>query len=389
MDLTLLLEYLSEPELAALFGLLVGAVFGVAAERSSFCLRAATVEFARGQLGPRVAVWLLTFSTAVIWVQGAQALGLFRAGDARVMAVAGSWSGAIIGGLMFGAGMVLARGCSGRLLVLAATGNLRSVVSGLIFAVVAQMALHGWLAPLRQWLAGLWVTPGGRNVDLLAMVGLPPGAGLGLGVALALLALVLAARNAIGWRVLVFGSGVGFAVALGWVLTWNLAQVAFEPVSVTSATFSGPSANTLMFFLTDNPVLDFDIGLVPGVALGALVSAALARRLKFQGFDGESQMRRSMSGAVLMGFGAMLAGGCAIGAGVTGGSVFAATAWLALLCMWIGAMVTDLLVDQAGGRVAASGPGGRCLVAVVGRGAVGPPASVPDAPPEDIWVKAK
>ena len=39
-----------------------------------------------------------------------------------------------------GAGMVLARGCSGRLLVLAATGNLRSVVSGLIFAVVAQMA---------------------------------------------------------------------------------------------------------------------------------------------------------------------------------------------------------------------------------------------------------
>jgi uncharacterized membrane protein YedE/YeeE len=64
---------------------------------------------------------------------------------------------------MFGAGMVLARGCSGRLLVLAATGNLRSVLSGLIFAVVAQMAPHGWLAPIRRWLAGLWVTPGCRT----------------------------------------------------------------------------------------------------------------------------------------------------------------------------------------------------------------------------------
>lgn len=353
MDVAFLLDWFSEGELGALFGLITGMVFGIAAQRSSFCLRAATVEFARGQLGTRMAVWLLTFSTAVIWVQGAQMLGLFRAADSRVMSVPGSWSGAIIGGLMFGAGMVLARGCSGRLLVLAATGNLRSVISGLIFAVVAQMSLHGWLAPLRNYLAGLWVTPGGQNVDLLAALRLPPQTGLVIGILFALTAFELARRNRIGWTTLVFASGVGFAVALGWVLTFSLAQVAFEPVSVSSATFSGPSANTLMFFLTENPVLDFDIGLVPGVFIGAFLAAALKRELQFQGFDGESQMRRSMAGAVLMGFGAMLAGGCAIGAGVTGGSVFAATAWLALLFFWIGAAITDYLVDQAGVRVPA------------------------------------
>jgi uncharacterized membrane protein YedE/YeeE len=354
MDISFLLDRFDEAWVAALFGLITGAVFGVAAQRSSFCLRAATVEFARGQLGTRVSVWFLTFSTAVMWVQGAQMLGLFRAEDARVMAIAGSWSGAIIGGLLFGAGMVLARGCSGRLLVLAATGNLRSVISGLIFAVVAQMALHGWLSPLRQWLAGLWVTPGGRNVDLLAAAGLPGWAGFAIGALFAVLALVLSVRNHIGARTLVFASGVGFAVALGWVLTFTLAQQAFEPVSISSATFSGPSASTLMFFLTENPVLDFEIGLVPGVFLGAFLAAAWGRELKFQGFDGESQMRRSMTGAVLMGFGAMLAGGCAIGAGVTGGSVFAATAWLALACMWVGAMITDWLVDQPGLRQTAA-----------------------------------
>ena len=335
-----LLDWIGEQPAAALFGLLTGVVFGVAAQRSSFCLRAATVEFARGQLGARVAVWLLAFSTALVWVQGAQMVGLFRAEEARMMAVAGSWSGAVIGGLMFGGGMVLARGCSGRLLVLAATGNLRSVVSGLIFAVIAQMSLHGWLAPLRDWAAGLWVTPGGRNVNLLETLNLPD-------------AVVLARRNRIGARVLVYASGVGFAVALGWVLTFTLAQVAFEPVSVTSATFSGPSANTLMFFLVPDPALGFDIGLVPGVFVGAFLSAAMARELKFQGFEGEGQMRRSMVGAVLMGIGAMLAGGCAIGAGVTGGSIFVATAWLALFCMWVGAVITDFLVDQAGQQVAA------------------------------------
>lgn len=350
MDLIFLLDTVEEPVLAAVFGLLTGLVFGVAAQRSQFCLRAATVEFARGRMGPRVAVWLLAVSTALIWVQGAALLDLFEVGEARMMAVAGSWSGAILGGLMFGAGMVLARGCSGRLLVLAATGNLRSVVSGLIFAVVAQMSLHGWLAPLRGWLAGLWVTPGGANVNLLAALGLPEAAGLALGIAIAALAFVLVRRNGLGLSTMVFASGVGFAVALGWVLTYSLAQVAFEPMAVTSATFSGPSANTLMFFLTPEPKLDFDIGLVPGVFLGAFLAAAWGRELKFQGFEGEGQMRRSMTGAALMGFGAMLAGGCAIGAGVTGGSIFVATAWLTLFCMWVGAGVTDWLVDQGGLR---------------------------------------
>lgn len=339
-------EWAGEANVGALFGLLTGAIFGVAAQRSSFCLRAATVEFARGLIGGRVAIWLLTFSTAMVWVQGARWLGLFDATESRMMSVAGSWSGAMIGGVLFGIGMVLARGCSGRLLVLAATGNLRSLVSGLVFAVVAQMSLDGWLAPFRNWLAALWVTPSGRNLNLLTLLGLPEVTGLVMGLALAVVAIVVAVRAKIGARVLFFASGVGFSVAVGWVLTWTLAEYAWEPVNVTSATFTGPSANTLMFLLSDTEVLRFDIGLVPGVFLGAFLASLLTREFKFQGFEGEAVMRRSMTGAVLMGFGGMLAGGCAIGAGVTGGSIFVATAWLALFSMWIGAMLTDAIVDQ-------------------------------------------
>ena len=57
-------------------------------------------------------------------------------------------------------------------------------------------------------------------------------------------------------------------------------------------------------------------------------------------------MRRYLVGAVLMGFGAMLAGGCAVGAGVTGASVFALTAWIVLGGMWLGAAATDFVVDR-------------------------------------------
>ena len=353
MDLVSLVERIGEAPTAALFGLATGLTFGIAAQRSRFCLRAATVEFARGRMEDKVAVWLLTFSTAVVWVQAAQLLGLMNAADARMMAVPGSWSGAVIGGLLFGAGMVLARGCSGRLLVLAATGNLRSVVSGLIFAVVAQMSLAGVLSPLRDKLAALWVTSGGRNMDLLATLGLPEWGGLAMGLAIAVLALWLSRRNRIGAARLIFASGVGFAVAMGWVLTYGLSLVAFDPVQIESATFTGPSAHTLMFFLDRNAILEFDVGLVPGVFIGAMIAAAFAGEMKIQAFDGPVTMRKAMIGAALMGFGGMLAGGCAIGAGVTGGSIFAGTAWLALFCMWIGAMVTDFLVDQPGKTVAA------------------------------------
>ncbi|MHA6263616.1 YeeE/YedE family protein [Arenibacterium sp. CAU 1754] len=346
MDVVTLVDQIGEAPTAALFGLATGTIFGVAAQRSRFCLRAATVEFARGAMGASVSVWLLTFSTAMVWVQVAQLLGLMNSADARIMAVPGSWSGAIIGGLMFGAGMVLARGCSGRLLVMAATGNLRSVVSGLIFAVVAQMSLSGILSPLRDKLAMLWITSGGRNMDLLTTVGLPQQSGLVLGLLIAVFALALSRRNRIGAARLIFASGVGFAVAVGWVTTFALSQVAFEPVQIESATFTGPSANTLMFFLDRSSVLEFDVGLVPGVFLGAFVSALLAKELKFQAFDGPVTMRKAMIGAALMGFGGMLAGGCAIGAGVTGGSIFVGTAWCALFFMWVGAMATDFLVDQ-------------------------------------------
>jgi uncharacterized membrane protein YedE/YeeE len=345
MDISSLLDTTGDSGAAALIGLAVGALFGVASQRSRFCLRAATVEFARGQLGPRMAVWLLCFSTAVFWTQAFAVGGLVPLEQARVLAAPGSLSGAILGGLLFGAGMVLARGCAGRLLVLAAGGNLRALLSGLVFAVTAQMAFHGVLAPVRDTLAGLWTT-GAANIELTGFLGLGPYAGLAIGAGLATVALAASRRAGIGWPVLVFGSGVGFSVGAGWLLTAQVSRQAFDTVPIESITFSGPSADTLMFFLTDSGSIDFDIGLIPGVFLGAALAALLTREWKLEGFEGAQSMRRYLSGAAMMGFGAMLAGGCAIGAGVTGGSAFAMSAWLALTCMWIGAVATDTLVDQ-------------------------------------------
>ena len=92
--------------------------------------------------------------------------------------------------------------------------------------------------------------------------------------------------------------------------------------------------------------LGFDLGIMPGVFLGSFSAAALAGELRLEGFSDGRGMRRYLFGAVLMGFGAMLAGGCAVGAGVTGASVFALTAWIVLGGMWLGAGLTDLVLDR-------------------------------------------
>lgn len=346
MDVVSLMDSLGEANTKALAGLGVGMVFGIAAQRSQFCLRASAVEFSRGRIGPRTSVWLLTFATALFWTQFAIYFNFVDLSEARIMAVPGSLSGAIIGGVLFGIGMVMARGCSGRLLVLAATGNLRAVISGLVFAVFAQMSLHGWLSPLRNSLAGLWTTPGGRNVNLLDALGLPHGFGMLIGIAFALYALYVAFKNRVSLGMLFFGAGVGFSVALGWFATFTMASVSFDPTSIESLTFTGPSANTLMYFLKDNPALTFSIGLVPGVFAGAFLAALFTGELKMQGFEGAASMRRYLTGAALMGFGGMLAGGCAIGNGVTGTSVFALTSWIALFGFWVGAKLADTLLDN-------------------------------------------
>jgi uncharacterized membrane protein YedE/YeeE len=327
-------------------GALVGLIFGAAAQHARFCLRAATVEVAYGRFGPRLSIWLMTFCAALLCTQGAIWAGLLDVSQARQLAATGSLSGAVIGGLMFGAGMILARGCASRLLVLSATGNLRAIVTGLVLTLVAQAALRGVLAPARETLAGLWLVDGGTSRHLLSQLGLSSGvativAALGLGAAI-----ILSVRSRMELSRILAAGAVGGSIGLGWVLTYTIAQTSFEVVAISSVTFTGPSTDTLMGLVNaTNLPMGFGVGLVPGVFVGAGVMALATREARIERFGPDTPMERYLIGAALMGFGSMLAGGCAVGAGLSGGSIFAITAWVAVFCMWVGAMATHRLLQ--------------------------------------------
>ena len=340
------IELVGDDGVMLLAGLMVGLIFGAAAQHSRFCLRASIVETAHSHLGGKLAIWLLAFTSAVLFVQAAIVFGYLDVSTARQLAATGSMSGAIIGGLMFGVGMILARGCASRLLVLSATGNLRALVSGLVLTLVAQAALRGALSPSREALGSLWLVEGGEARNLLNSLGLSSTGAMMIALAGLLVAIFLAGLRKVKWSHAVGAVLVGFAIALGWVATYQIAQISFEPIAVQSVSFTGPSTDTLMA-LVNQPDLhwSFGTGLVPGVFVGSALSALLTGEFEIQRFGSDVKMERYLAGAFLMGYGSMLAGGCAVGAGVTGGAVFAVTAWTAIFCMWLGGLATMFVTE--------------------------------------------
>jgi uncharacterized membrane protein YedE/YeeE len=347
MSIDGIIDQLGGSGAATLAGAALGLLFGFAAQRSRFCLRSAVIEFARGTREGKLTVWLFAFSTAVMLTQSFILAGWLDVSTARQLAARGSLSGAAAGGALFGIGMVLARGCASRLLVLAAQGNLRALLSGLVFAVTAQAALSGVLSPLRNAISGWWTVEGGPARDLIAATGIGHAGGLLFGALWLGAAFVWAWRQRVPLPRVAAAIGAGIAVALGWLLTWQVAHRSFDVVPVQSLSFTGPSSDMLMFVLSPpGQPWKFDLGLVPGVFVGSFLSAALARELRLEGFQGGQSMRRYIAGALLMGFGGMLAGGCAVGAGISGAAVFTVTAWITLSTMWAAAGLTDALLDR-------------------------------------------
>lgn len=336
-----LLDRFGDPAVLMMAGACVGIIFGMAAQHSRFCLRGATVELAQMQFGPRMVTWLIAFGAAVISVQTAIVLGFLDVAQARQLSGIGSLSGAIMGGLMFGVGMILARGCASRLLILSATGNLRALVTGLVLTLVAQGSLRGVFAPAREYLAQLWMVDGGASRSLLSQFGLSSTfVAVIAGFAL-LAAIIMGVRLEVTKSRIAASGFVGLAVGLGWVLTYAISQASFEVVAISSVTFTGPSADTLMGLVNSTTIpMGFGIGLVPGVFVGAGAMALATKEARIERFGPDTPMERYLTGAALMGFGSMLAGGCAVGAGMSGGAIFSLTAWLALFCMWFAAMLT-------------------------------------------------
>lgn len=328
---TLGFETLTAPQAAVWLALGLGALFGALAQVTRFCLRRAIVagEDRRQAAG----VWLTALAVAVLGTQLAVAQGWIAFDDHRFMATDLPVLAIVAGGVMFGIGMVLTRGCISRLTVLSGAGNLRAITVLVVFAITAHAALKGVLAPVRTALGGHTI-----SLESAALPGAPAiWAGL-----IAIAALAYGLRSGNRARALVLAGLIGALVPMGWVGTGFVLYDDFDPIAMQSLSFTSSAADGMFYAVASTAVgANFGAGLIGGVLVGAVLAALLTGRFEWQSFDSPRQTGRYLAGAVLMGLGGVLAGGCTVGAGLAGVPTLSLAAVLALGSIIAGGMLAD------------------------------------------------
>lgn len=338
---------------------LLGALFGIAARWGGFCLLRGMRQ-ALGQAhaqprgcAPALQAFALALAVALLISQGLHWLGWVDLGLAQVVRPGFSALGVGIGGAIFGLGMVLAKACGARSLVLLAGGNLRSLVTVVFLALGAQASSTGVLVPLRQWLQGLapvhlesstatqyliqnqW--PGFAIYAALAIIP----AALLLGYALLRPGL---RQSPAQW---VSALVIGALVALGWWISSTVQVDPFEPARLTSLSFISPLAESLLYMqVAVGRPLDAATAMVLGVLAGACATALATGTARWEGFDTPGQLAQSAIGGWLMGFGGLLAAGCSIGQVLTGVTTLAWASVPAMLGIVLGAWAALRLWGQ-------------------------------------------
>jgi len=302
-------------------GLLVGFVGGYALQRGGFCMNTAFRSIIFEKDKSLLNAWLLILVINIPVLLLLDQLGIIFPSRAPFR-----WQAGLIGGLAFGIGMVLAGGCVSGTYYRASKGMVGSIVALLGFALGGLVMSTGALAPVRAYLTRSAITIAGEEASLFNLpAAIFPAffptygfrwvvAGI---VLVPILIIVLRGRRpkyTIGWSWPVTGLVLAAVAISAWLFSslegrdYGLSFV--QPTNAVSrwlTTGNGSGMNWSTWFL---------LGIVPG----AFVAAWRGNDLSFRVPDARRTMM-NLSGGVLMGLGATLAGGCNVGHGITGLSV--------------------------------------------------------------------
>ncbi len=336
-------ETLTPQQASVIFAAILGLLFGAIGQHIQFCFRRGIVGEAHERKSAR-GVWFTALATAVLGTQIAVNAEWITFDNHRLFTSSLPLGAIALGGLMFGAGMVLTRGCISRLTVLTGTGNTRALIVILVFAITAHATLKGVFAPIRTSIGALTVDLG-NTVSFGAL----PGGNLLWAALITLGAISLTYKSGAKPSHLTLAALLGLLVPLGWVGTGFILFDEFDPIAMQSLSFTAPSADLLFWTIASTAIpAGFGTGLIGGVVIGAAITALIKGQFEWQSFEDTPQTLRYLSGAILMGIGGVLAGGCTVGAGLAGIPTLSFAAILALGFITIGAITMRRLL--AGGQ---------------------------------------
>ena len=345
--------------LLAGFGLAV--LFGAIAQATHFCTMGAISDAMNMGDWTRARHWVLAIGVSMLGFALLSLSGQIDPAAALYASTRWLWLSTALGGLMFGAGMVLASGCGNKTLVRVGSGNLKALVVFVVMGIAAFATLKGVTAVARvATVDAVFVTVaqgahlgtlvsavlGGSAADMQAWVGLILG--------LLLVAVVL--RHADFWTFnnLLAGVGTGGLIVALWWVSGHWGHLAEHPETLEevylatnsgrmeSLSFVAPMAYTLdwlMFFSDKTKVLSLGIVTALGVVVGSAICALVNGSFRWEGFGSVEDLANHLVGAVLMGIGGVTAMGCTIGQGLSGVSTLSLNSFTALAAIVLGAVL--------------------------------------------------
>ena len=340
---------------------ILSCVFGAIAQRTHFCTMGAVSDVVNMGDWTRMRQWALAAGLAMLGFGVLVWLGKVDAGKTLYASGRVIWLSALVGGAMFGFGMVLASGCGSKTLVRIGGGSLKSLIVFIVMGIAAFATLKGITAVVRV-----------ASVDAVTFATAAPGnlatvsgAVLGVSAPLAqLIAALIVGGGLVLWAALrrdfwtldnlLAGVGLGAVIAAMWWVSGHLGFVAEHPDTLQEAflttnsgraealSFVAPVAYTLdwlMFFSDKSKVLTLGVVSVFGVVAGSAAVAIASRSFRWDGFGSTEDVGNHLVGAVLMGVGGVTAMGCTVGQGLSGISTLSISSFIAVAAILAGAVM--------------------------------------------------
>ena len=337
----------------------VSVVFGWVSQRSHFCTMGAISDIVNMGDWTRMRMWGLAIGVAILGFYGLSYAGLIQPADSIYASGRVIWLSALLGGSLFGVGMVLASGCGSKTLLRIGAGSLKGLLVFVFMGLFAFMTLRGITAVARTYtvdLVNFEMSTALLPYWLASALG-QDGASLGLVAALivggGLVLWALKGEDFIRSDALLGGLGVGACAVAMWWVSGNLGFVAEHPNTLEPAylstnsgrmealTFTAPTAyvlDWLIYFSDASNVLTLSVVSVFGVIAGGGLQAWRSKTFRFEGFSSTQDTALHMVGGALMGVGGVLAMGCTIGQGLSGLSTLSLTSLFAVAGIVLGAL---------------------------------------------------
>ncbi|MGB9666366.1 MAG: YeeE/YedE family protein [Candidatus Cryosericum sp.] len=315
-------------------GLLVGILFGVVLQRSRLCFNSAFRDIKLTKDNYLLKMALVAILVETIGFQAAAQFGWIKLSPLPFIPLAD-----IIGGFIFGMGMVLAGGCASGITYRIGEGYVTAFVAAIFFGVTAAAVRGGPLNFVNKWFGKAITTtnnPGGFYTAKDGAVNLTLANWLNINpwiIALIFAALLLA--------VVVFTKTTERKVT---GLDWKWGGIAVGVVGIiaylSQKTYAlGITGGWINLFRTTTANLDPTkpvpynwLGMeVLGIVVGAFIAALISKEFKMRLPKDPKTFLKVALGGIFMGFGAGVAQGCNIGHVLSGlphlavGSILATT----------------------------------------------------------------